>query len=586
MKEKFIRKIWPKFFFHKHSVHLESFYTFSNYRQIWFICIGILALSSLMPLVLATVIHYRLIHHSGDTELMFRAERLTSNAKRSVAYFLNERLDALNFIVNEIGYESLSDNTKLNEILINLKIGFGGYSDLSVIDESGRQVAYAGSFSLDGKDYKDQPWFKQSLESVNFISEVFTGYRGAPHIIAAVRSRKPDGSYFILRATLDTERLIGILSQYKNDIHTDVFLINSKGVLQTPSTNFGNIFSEISIPIPEFTTRTKAYKSSGSLEPDQTIMIGYSYIYTDKLDTPFILMIRKEKEGVMSNWLALGRTFLWIVSLSGLVSVVIIVFSSSFMVNKLYLADRTKAQTMLQMEQSQQLASIGQLAAGVAHEINNPLAQINETAGYIKDIYSIDTGKINEEEIVEYIESILDAVERCGAITSQLLGFVRQFDIRVRKIDIGKLLKSVLNFHKKESEYRNIHVSTYLPELPVIIETDSGKLQQVLVNLVNNAFQALEDNGCLDVSVTPVSSEEVEIVIKDTGCGIPAENINRIHEPFFSTKKEKMGTGLGLSITYSLVKKLQGHISVESSEGVGTIFTITLPLKVQKEELA
>lgn len=584
MRSQFLTAIWPKFFFHKHSVHLESFYTFNNYRRIWLICIVILAATSLTPLVVTTVTHNNLIQRSIDSELLLRAERLTSNAKRSLSFFINERLDALTFTVNELGYENLVENESLNEILYNLKFGFGGYTDLSVIDSDGRQIAYAGPYNLEGKEYRTQPWFIQSLERVNFVSEVFTGYRDAPHIIIAVRSTTPDGKYFILRATLDTERIIQTLEQYKTTSHTDIFLINDKGILQTPSASFGNIFTQTPLKVPEFSDRTRVEKKRSKADGEKEIIQGYSYINTSKVKTPFILMVRKEREGVMSNWLALGRTFLWIVGISAMVIMVIITLLSSFLMNKLCQADKSKAQSMLQMEQSQQLASIGQLAAGVAHEINNPLAQINETAGFLKDMYSFQLDEINDEEITEHLDDILDAVERCGAITSQLLGFVRQFDVKIKSIDLGRMINSVLDFHKKESEYRNISVSSFMPDLPVIIETDSGKLQQILLNLVNNAFQALDDNGCLDVSVEWISSEKIEIVIKDTGCGIPKENLKRIHEPFFSTKKEKMGTGMGLSITYGLVSKLQGRISVESSEGVGTIFTITLPVKLQKDK--
>jgi two-component system, NtrC family, sensor kinase len=259
---------------------------------------------------------------------------------------------------------------------------------------------------------------------------------------------------------------------------------------------------------------------------------------------------------------------------------------STFMVNKLYLADKTKAETMMKMEQSQQLACIGQLSAGIAHEINNPLALINETAGYLKDLYYFSKERQNDEEVMENLDAILEAVSRCGTITSQLLGFVRQFDVQLSSVDVEKLINGILSFHKKETEYKGIHVTTVIsPDTPAI-ETDRGKLQQILLNLINNAFQAIEANGCLDITVSHPAPDQITIEIKDTGCGIPEENLKRIHEPFFSTKKDKMGTGLGLSITYGLVRKLQGNIRVESSEGVGTIFTVTLPVKMKKEETA
>jgi signal transduction histidine kinase len=236
------------------------------------------------------------------------------------------------------------------------------------------------------------------------------------------------------------------------------------------------------------------------------------------------------------------------------------------------------------MEQSQQLACIGQLSAGIAHEINNPLALINETAGYLKDLYQYADEHQSEQEITELLDDILEAVSRCGTITSQLLGFVRQFDVRISSVNVEKLINGILSFHKKETEYKGIHVTTAIsPDVPAI-ETDRGKLQQILLNLINNAFQAIEANGCLDITVSHLPPDKISIEIRDTGCGIPEENLKRIHEPFFSTKKEKMGTGLGLSITYGLVRKLQGNIRVESSEGIGTIFTVTLPVRIQKKD--
>ncbi|MDZ7665357.1 MAG: ATP-binding protein [Desulfotignum sp.] len=575
---------WLDFLFHRPNIHLASFQTISNYPRIWIISILILAVTSLSPLVMATFINNRLIHKSVDSELVLQTDRVTSNAKRSMRFFLEERLNALRFIVNELPYYSLIDNEHLTKILSNLKLGFGGFTDLSIIDADGSQEAYAGPFNLEGKNYKTQSWFIQSIERDNFISEVFTGYRDIPHIIIAVRSQTAYGRHFILRATLDTQRLMDMLSSYKTNVHTDIFLLNRSGIIQTPSTIFGKVFTPAPIDIPAFSDATQVITPENNEE--NAYVIGYSYIVTEAVTTPFILMVHKKKSDVMGTWLNLGKTFNWIIGFCCLVMMVIITLVSTFMVNQLYLADQAKAETMIKMEQSQQLACIGQLSAGIAHEINNPLALINETAGYLKDLYQYTGEHRSDKEITELLDDILEAVSRCGTITSQLLGFVRQFDVQISSVDVEKLINGILSFHQKETEYKGIHVTTAIaPNVPAI-ETDRGKLQQILLNLINNAFQAIEANGCLDIMLSHLPPKKISIEIKDTGCGIPEENLKRIHEPFFSTKKEKRGTGLGLSITYGLVKKLQGAIRVESSEGIGTIFTVTLPVKMQKEEKA
>ena len=152
-----MKSIWPEFHKHKQNTHLNSFYTFTDYWHLWTMSIFILAVTALAPLGIVTLIHYQLIQKSVDSELNLRTERLTSNAKRSVAFFMEERLNALIFTVDEMGYEQLINNEKLAEILKNLKHGFGGLSDLSVISNDGSQIAYAGPFSLEGKNYKCQP---------------------------------------------------------------------------------------------------------------------------------------------------------------------------------------------------------------------------------------------------------------------------------------------------------------------------------------------------------------------------------------------------------------------------------------------
>jgi len=373
------------------------------------------------------------------------------------------------------------------------------------------------------------------------------------------------------------------LSSYKIGSHVDIFLVNHKGVLQTPSIHYGNIFTQTDLETLTYSMRTEVNRATCQGHP---VISGHSFISTDTLTTPFIIVVNKHKADLMQSWLELRQNINWTVGISILLIIIVITFASTFMVNKLYHVDKAKAETMLQMEQNQQLASIGQLAAGVAHEINNPLAVINQTAGYVKDLFSFKEKALNDAEIVENIDSILDAVDRCATITQQLLGFVRQFDIKIKKINLRKLVNDVLSLHKKEAEYRRISVTVDIPDSVPEMKTDKGKLQQILVNLINNAFQAVDEGCCLDIIGSRINAKTIELVIQDTGCGIPEESLAKIHEPFFSTKQEKMGIGLGLSITYGLVKKLGGNISVQSTEGVGTSFTLTLPVKIQEEELA
>ncbi|MBW2193934.1 MAG: ATP-binding protein [Deltaproteobacteria bacterium] len=315
----------------------------------------------------------------------------------------------------------------------------------------------------------------------------------------------------------------------------------------------------------------------------RSIITGYAFISTQIADTPFILMVVKQKAGMMGVWLEMRAKINWFVGFCIMVIIIVVTITCTFMVNKIYLADKAKAEALAAMEQNCQMASIGQLAAGVAHEINNPLALINETAGYVNDLFIIKKQYSKDDDLLENIDYILEAVERCATITRQLLGFARKFDVKIQKVNLREIISEVLVFHTKEAEYRDINVYVDIPKDIPEIETDRGKLQQVLLNLINNAFQAL-DNGCkLNIDAAPEGRHKVSITISDNGCGMPEENLSKIFESFFTTKEKGEGTGLGLAITYGLIKKLHGNISVKSKEMEGTTFIITLPIRMQEE---
>jgi signal transduction histidine kinase len=571
--------IWPEFF-HQDIKLLDPYMTFTDYRKIWTLGISVLIATALVPLLVVTIIHYRLLDKSVDSELRLRTERLASNAKRAITFFLEERLDALRFTVNEISYDRLTDPDHLEEILRNLKLGFGGLTDLSVIDRTGKQLAYAGPYNLEGRDYSNQRWFIECQQHNFYVSEIFRGYRHVPHIIIAAKSLREDGSFFFIRATLDTERLIRALQSYETGAHAHIFLVNRSGVIQTPAKQHGDIFQKMSLPVPVFSERTRV--SIAKDDKGKTLIVGYAYIFTQIADTPFILMVIKHKAGMMQVWHQLRSNINWFVGSGAFVILAVIIITCTLLVNKLFHADKAKAEAMALMEQSNQLASIGQLAAGVAHEINNPLALINETAGYVKDLFVLKERYRHDDELIGYIDDILDAVERCGMITSQLLGFARKFEVKIQEVNLKEAISDVLVFHNKEASYRNIKVCVDVPEDMPPIKTDRAKLQQVLVNLVNNAFQALDDGCRLDIEASPAGNNKIRIAVSDNGCGIPEENLPKIFEPFFTTKKGSRGTGLGLAITYGLVKKLHGEITLKSKLDEGTTFTITLPTQIQE----
>ena len=156
-------------------------------------------------------------------------------------------------------------------------------------------------------------------------------------------------------------------------------------------------------------------------------------------------------------------------------------------------------------------------------------------------------------------------------------------NLHLKSVHIEDLINRVLSFHRKEAEYRGISIEVGVSDDVPEIVSDPGRLQQIFLNLIGNAFQATEDGDSVKIAVTHSHPNGVGIEISDTGCGIPREHLQRIFEPFFTTKGERHGTGLGLSITYNLIQKLGGTIDVKSEVGVGTTFRVVLPVRLGEE---
>jgi two-component system NtrC family sensor kinase len=222
------------------------------------------------------------------------------------------------------------------------------------------------------------------------------------------------------------------------------------------------------------------------------------------------------------------------------------------------------------------LASIGELAAGIAHEINNPVAIMVEEAGWIEDLLGEGPSASTDSaaEIQRAVHQIRTQGERCKNITHKLLSFARKTDPTVRSLDLNDLIGEVLGLMGQKARYANIKLETRLSPNLGPIDASPSELQQVLLNLINNAVDAIGADGGTVTAKTFAHGNEIVLRISDTGEGIPAANLERIFDPFFTTKAVGHGTGLGLSICYGIIDKLGGRIGVESEVGVGTTFTV------------
>ena len=572
----FWKKLKPGFWVHEQDVSGPFRYLF-NFPRMWKLAVFLTSTVVLVPLVTMALIDYRVTREAMEGEIFFRTSRLTSNTRRTVTDFLRARRSALDFIAQDNSFHRLNDTPRMEALLDHLRKSFGGFVDLGVIDPLGSQRSYVGPYSLLGRNYSEQEWFQAVLDRGVYVSDVFLGYRKVPHMVIAVKRTLPNGSFFVVRATLDTERFQEMLSELEMSGRGEACIINHEGIVQTPGRYHGEVLDKSGIPVPEYSERTRVTEET--LAGGETLLVGYAYIE----DTPFILTIVKQKRELMEPWYHTRAQLIGFLSVSVLVILVVILGGTTYLVNRIYQADQRRLTALHQLEYSNKMATIGRLSAGVAHEINNPLAIINEKAGLIQDYFQLKKIYAKDEKLLKLVDSIIHSVERCSTITRRLLSFARQTDVNFRPLEIDSVVREVLEFLGKEAEYRSISVNIDIPPEASRIVSDRSKLQEIFLNLINNAFEAMEDEGRLDIRARTEDSDSINVEVSDDGCGMTEAQLKRVFDPFYTTKIDKGGTGLGLSITYGLVNKLGGSVNAESRPGQGTTFHIRLPRNPGKE---
>jgi signal transduction histidine kinase len=226
-----------------------------------------------------------------------------------------------------------------------------------------------------------------------------------------------------------------------------------------------------------------------------------------------------------------------------------------------------------QLVHAEKLASLGQLAASIAHEINNPLAGVLTYTKLLTKKISGDT--LEKGAALDYLSKMESEVSRCSRIIRNLLDFSRQTEPMLRLVDVNQVIEQVLAMVGHQAQLQNVDVVRELsPSLPKVM-ADSDKLQQVFTNLTLNAIQAMSGGGKLTLR-TSAANSQVRIDVQDTGCGISKENLSKLFTPFFTTKEKGSGVGLGLAVVLGIIERHKGEIKVQSEVGKGTTFSVYL----------
>lgn len=240
-----------------------------------------------------------------------------------------------------------------------------------------------------------------------------------------------------------------------------------------------------------------------------------------------------------------------------------------------YVVDKLEA-TQRNLIQMEKLTSLGQLAASIAHEVNNPIAGVLVYTQLLAKKLTADT--LAKEKALDYLSKMESELTRSSRIIRNLLDFSRESKPALRLVNLNEVIDRAFSLVAHSAQMQHVEVVKNLsPTLPEVM-ADPDQLQQVGTNLMLNAIQAMPEGGTLTVDTSADSGGQIKIEVKDTGCGIPQENLQRLFTPFFTTKKEVKGVGLGLAVSYGIIQRHQGKIEVDSEVGKGTTFRVYLPV--------
>jgi two-component system NtrC family sensor kinase len=518
----------------------------------------------------------------------FAKERMTNsfhaqveNHRKIIELFLKQRSSKLQLIAHTHSKEYLGEVSNLASVFEMINLESSSFSDLGLIDGYGRHLAYIGPYDLMDKNYSEAFWFKQVMEKGLYVSDMFMGFRKIPHFIMAV-TRQEKGERWILRATIDTEVFRSLVENVRIGKTGEVYLLNRQGVFQTSPRFRGKIMERAPFSPEPVHEGTRIRILEGGID-EQKQRIPRRIVAQTWLTEPcWMLVVTQDYSEAFSEVNHANHATLIFLFLSAIAILIITVIITKHMIEVIKRRDVEADQLNRQLMQAGKLASVGELSAGVAHEINNPLAIILTERQILLDLMG-QTPTLDgdfREALLESLSQIDVQVQRCKRITQNLLRFSRRTTSVIETVDLNEFVREVIELMEREAKTSGIKFIPDLEEgLPPIL-TDPSQLQQVFLNMINNAIDAHEGKSYGSIHISTRSDDHargVQVVFADTGSGISDENREKIFDPFFTTKPVGRGTGLGLSICYSIIKRLGGDIAVQSEVGKGTVFTLFLP---------
>jgi two-component system NtrC family sensor kinase len=525
--------------------------------------------SGIVPIIIIAAGSIYNFKQLSINDIEVTARQVVEHRNDVINTFLQSQVNFLSTLINLYPFDYLKKKDNLNTLFlaINREGKEREIVDLQLLDTKGIPIAYVGPHQerVQGNDYADVPWFNEVLVRGTYVSDVFSGFRNYPHFIIALTD--PLKTY-VMRTTINSYIFNSLLHSAQIGSNGDAFILNTNGEFQTPSLQNATRLNAVEINMLKH-------------NPDTRVVSDGEYLYASKWlkGNMWLLVVKTRITDSLAGYYKYRDRITFTVAITCAVFFLISIGISRFIVTCVERADREQTALDQQMAHIEKMANIGRIATGIAHEINNPLQLIQMQAGWIEELLheekSIDPSNLQEYE--KSVAKIKHHVHRAGTITHRLLGFSRKISSEY-DVHINELLQETISFLENEAQINKITINLQLDATLPKLRTDGAQVQQVLLNLIDNSLDAVGSNGQIDITTSSIA-KEVCVEIADNGPGIDAKVLEKIWEPFFTTKEAGKGTGLGLSICSDIVNKLGGTITAVNKPQGGALFTLKLPVR-------
>lgn len=547
-----------------------------TYRIIRRKILTIILFAACVPLVLVSAVILYQFYEAYKSKVEEHLAALVQKQTQNIDTFLQERLADIQVLSRQNSLQELQNKAMLEQELESLQSVHGNlFVDVGLVAESGHQIVYAGPYELEEADYSQAQWFHKALDNKTTISDVFLGKRGYPHFIVTARFLE-NGQPWVLRSTIDFGAFTNLVQNMRIGQTGFAFIMNKEGELQTQAPKETRFDAHIYLQLAQ-STQDDALVTSARIRDQGQCLLSIAPLKNGQ----WMFVYQQQSSEIFADLnkaliLAMGIVLIGIL---GIASTGVIL--SSHMISRIQTINAEKEVMNQQVLQAGKMAAVGELAAGIAHEINNPVAIMVEEAGWVEDLLEDEklSNAENEQEIQRALHEIAIQGKRSKDITHKLLSFARKTDSRVQEVDLAELIEEILGVSNQRAKFASVTVHTEIqPDLP-LVQASPTEMQQVVLNLVNNALDAMENMQGGELTIRAALQEQwIVVEVEDTGPGIAKHDQDRIFEPFFTTKAVGKGTGLGLSICYGIVEKMGGHIRVKSRIGAGSTFILELPV--------